>query len=204
MENSTGSFSNSRIMARTSGGIPWARPHQVQSAYLVSACLVQLQYSVLSDTLLAGKHLPAMFAVTLLIGCTGFYLGKLQIGLPLYIDVSMTALPFYVAGFWIRRYNFFLFPSHRFDKLIPAFVLLALVVMYFYCHHTGNAHKQLFRKYFPSLHRSICRNIHDYVTLQESEKGEDCFLSGAIFYYHVEYPWTYTPFLRSIGCTIHS
>ena len=72
-----------------------------------------------------------MFAVTILIGCAGFYLGKLQIELPLYIDVSMTALPFYVAGFWIRRYNFFLYPSHRFDKLIPVFVVLALVVMYF-------------------------------------------------------------------------
>ena len=43
----------------------------------------------------------------------------------------MTALPFEVAGFWVRRYNFFLFPSHRFDKIIPSFVLLALVVMYF-------------------------------------------------------------------------
>lgn len=68
---------------------------------------------------LREKHLPVMFAVTILIGCAGFYLGKLQIELPLYIDVSMTALPFYVAGFWIRRYNFFLYPSHRFDKLIP-------------------------------------------------------------------------------------
>lgn len=57
--------------------------------------------------------------------------GKFHIELPLYIDVAMTALPFYVAGFWVRRYNFFLFPSHRFDKIIPSFVLLALVVMYF-------------------------------------------------------------------------
>ena len=80
---------------------------------------------------LREKHLLVMFAVTILIGCAGFYLGKLQIELPLYIDVSMTALPFYVAGFWIRRYNFFLYPSHRFDKLIPVFVVLALVVMYF-------------------------------------------------------------------------
>ena len=43
---------------------------------------------------LREKHLPVMFAVTILIGCAGFYLGKLQIELPLYIDVSMTALPF--------------------------------------------------------------------------------------------------------------
>lgn len=80
---------------------------------------------------LREKHLPIMFVVTLLIGCTGFYLGKMQITLPLYTDVAMTALPFYVAGFWIRRYNFFLYPSHRFDKFIPAFVVMALVIMYF-------------------------------------------------------------------------
>ena len=41
---------------------------------------------------LREKHLPVMFAVTILIGCAGFYLGKLQIELPLYIDVSMTPL----------------------------------------------------------------------------------------------------------------
>ena len=79
---------------------------------------------------LRDKHLFAMFIVTLLIGSTGFYLGKQQIVLPVYLDVAMTALPFYVAGFWIRRYNFFLFPHHRFDKIIPAFISLALVVMY--------------------------------------------------------------------------
>ena len=78
---------------------------------------------------LRERHLPLMFAATILTGCTGFFLGKLHIELPLYIDVAMTALPFYAAGFWIRRYNFFLFPSHRFDKTIPVFVLLALVVI---------------------------------------------------------------------------
>lgn len=79
---------------------------------------------------LRQKQLKAMFLATCLIGAAGFYLGKQQFVLPLYIDVAMTALPFYVAGFWIRRYNFFLFP-HRFDKLIPLFILGALAVMYF-------------------------------------------------------------------------
>lgn len=80
---------------------------------------------------LRKKHVPAMFAATLLIGGAGFWLGKERIELPFYIDVAMTALPFYFAGFWIRRYNFFLFPHHRFDKLIPLFILLALGAMYF-------------------------------------------------------------------------
>lgn len=80
---------------------------------------------------LRNRHIGAMFTVTLLIGAAGFWLGKERIELPFYIDVAMTALPFYFAGFWIRRYNFFLYPHHRFDKLIPVFILLAVVTMYF-------------------------------------------------------------------------
>lgn len=80
---------------------------------------------------LRNRHLGLMFAVTMLIGITGFWLGRQRIELPFYIDVAMTALPFYFAGFWIRRYNFFLFPHHRFDKLIPLLILLAVVTMYF-------------------------------------------------------------------------
>lgn len=79
---------------------------------------------------LQDRHLVWMFITTLIIGGTGFYLGKQQIILPLYWDIAMTALPFYVMGFWIRRYNFFLFP-HRFDKLIPVCIGLALIIMYF-------------------------------------------------------------------------
>lgn len=80
---------------------------------------------------LRNKHLPALFLATMLLGALGFWLGKQRIELPLYLDVAMTALPFYFAGFWIRRYNFFLFPHHRFDRLILPLVALAIVVMYF-------------------------------------------------------------------------
>lgn len=104
---------------------------------------------------LRDKHLPAMFVVTLLIGATGFYLGKAGITIPLYWDVAMTALPFYVAGFWIRRYNFFLYPSHRFDKLIPLSIVLALLVMYFTSSQLGmrtnNYAGNIFQVYIAAL-----------------------------------------------------
>lgn len=80
--------------------------------------------------MLQKDHLKLMFVITVIIGTAGFCMGRYQIELPFYLDVAMTALPFYVGGFWIRRYNFFLFP-HRFDKWIPAFMLIALLVMYF-------------------------------------------------------------------------
>lgn len=85
---------------------------------------------------LRDKHLLLMFGLSFLIGIAGFTLGKQRIELPLYIDVAMTALPFYLAGFWIRRYNFFLMP-HRFDKLIPVFVAGAILIMYFIASKMG-------------------------------------------------------------------
>ncbi len=85
---------------------------------------------------LRKKYLRLMFLATLAIGALGFYMNDLGIELPFYIDVAMTALPFYVAGFWIRRYNFFLYP-HRFDKLIPVFVVGALVFMHFVATEPG-------------------------------------------------------------------
>jgi fucose 4-O-acetylase-like acetyltransferase len=86
---------------------------------------------------LRQKHLKLMFAIVMLIGAAGFFLGKYKIELPLYFDVAMTALPFYFAGFWVRRYNFFLFPHNRFDKMIPLLVIAGIVVMYFTATYVG-------------------------------------------------------------------
>lgn len=80
--------------------------------------------------MLRKKYLPLMFVATFSIGACGYYMNYFGIELPLYMDVAMTALPFYVAGFWIRRYNFFLFP-HRFDNVIPLFITASLVFLYF-------------------------------------------------------------------------
>lgn len=153
---------------------------------------------------LREKHLLVMFAVTILIGCAGFYLGKLQIELPLYIDVSMTALPFYVAGFWIRRYNFFLYPSHRFDKLIPVFIVLALVVMYFTATtlgmRTNNYTGNIFQVYIAAfagifMIMLLCKKV---------EKNKGYLLLRAIFDHHLEYSWTDTSFFRSISQPLYS
>lgn len=87
-------------------------------------------------SLLRERSVKLFFLVSILVGVTGFILGKLHIELPLYIDTAMTALPFYLGGFWIRRYNFFLFP-HRFDKLIPVIIIVALAAMYFIASRPG-------------------------------------------------------------------
>lgn len=114
---------------------------------------------------LRDKHLSLMFAATLLIGCTGFFLGKFHIELPLYIDVAMTALPFYVAGFWVRRYNFFLFPQSSvrqdYSLICPAGTGRNVL----HRHHAGYADQQLSRQHIPGIHCRICRNLYDYADL---------------------------------------
>lgn len=90
-------------------------------------------------------RMKLMLLLACAIGVVGFTLGKLRIELPLYIDVAMTALPFYAMGFWIRRFNFFLQPS-RFDKYIPLIIPITLFVLYEFAsvpgmrtnHYSGN------------------------------------------------------------------
>lgn len=82
------------------------------------------------------KKVILMFLAVAIIGTLGFALGKLRIELPFYIDVAMTALPFYLGGFWVRRYTVFLYP-HRFDKYIPALVVFALVVLFLFASKPG-------------------------------------------------------------------
>ena len=140
---------------------------------------------------LRNRRLGLMFALTLLIGTAGFYMGKHQIELPLYMDVAMSALPFYVAGFWIRRYNFFLFP-HRFDKLIPLCILAALAVLH--RHIRGHAHQQLCRQHFPILGLSLCRHIYDHAFLQEIQEAARHLVYGALLGHNTGHTRTFTPF----------
>lgn len=115
--------------------------------------------------------------------------GKFHIELPLYIDVAMTALPFYVAGFWVRRYNFFLFPSHRFDKIIPSFVLLALVVMYFTATtpgmRTNNYPGNIFQGYIAAF-----AGIFMIMLICKKIKRISIVSYLVIFHYHTQYSWT--------------
>lgn len=142
---------------------------------------------------LRNRRLGLMFALTLLIGTTGFYMGKHQIELPLYMDVAMSALPFYVAGFWIRRYNFLpLSPSFRqADSLMhpgsPGSDVL-------HRHIRGHAHQQLCRQHFPILGLSFCRHIYDHAFLQEVQEAARHLVYGALLGHNTGHTRTFTPF----------
>ena len=113
---------------------------------------------------LRDKHLSLMFAATLLIGCTGFFLGKFHIELPLYIDVAMTALPsmWQVSGFAdIISSCSPVIGSTRLFLICPAGTGRNVL----HRHHAGYADQQLSRQHIPGIHCRICRNLYDYADL---------------------------------------
>ena len=109
------------------------------------------------------------------------------------MDVAIGALPFYVAGFWIRRYNFFLFP-HRFDKLIPLCILAALAVMYFTTTFVGMRTNNYAGNIFPILGLSLCRHIYDHAFLQEIQEAARHLVYGALLGHNTGHTRTFTPF----------
>ena len=97
---------------------------------------------------LRRKHIPTMFAVTLLIGATGFWLGKQRIELPFYIDVAMTALPFYFAGFGVIIFSL---SAPPFRQTYPAIHPGGSGHDVFHGHTAGYADQQLSGKFHPGL-----------------------------------------------------
>lgn len=64
------------------------------------------------------------------VGIIGYELSVYHINLPLWLDTSMTALPFYYLGYFFREETEFLAPN-KFDKYIPFFLVICGGIVYF-------------------------------------------------------------------------
>ena len=71
----------------------------------------------------------AIMTVCLCLGLFGYMLNVLNVNLPMYIDSSMTALPFFAGGFVMRKYTQILYPN-KYDKY-NLLLALALFVLTF-------------------------------------------------------------------------
>lgn len=72
--------------------------------------------------------------MTIMCGCLGITLGLMHINLPMYIDSSMSALPFFVFGYIINRYTSLIQPN-RFDKFNIPIAIVFFVIVYFFAGH---------------------------------------------------------------------
>lgn len=76
-----------------------------------------------------GKKI-AVAIICFIIGIVGYELGFISVNLPLWIDTSLTALPFYYTGYFLNTETK-LFVPNKWDRYIPAFLVILLVVLYF-------------------------------------------------------------------------
>lgn len=70
------------------------------------------------------KNDLAKFLVVCLIGFIGWYLGYRKWFVPLFIDVAMTAMPFFTMGYFLKKTNI-LYPN-RYDKYNLLFFVIAM------------------------------------------------------------------------------
>ncbi|MCQ2077164.1 MAG: acyltransferase [Bacteroidaceae bacterium] len=90
-------------------------------------------------TIISGKFkkpLLILIILSLLIGCCGYFLGKNNINIPLWVDTAMTALPFYAFGYILRNYTAFLIKQISYRISLPLCVIL-LGITYFFASPIG-------------------------------------------------------------------
>lgn len=64
------------------------------------------------------------------IGIGGYILGFNKINLPFWVDTSLTAIPFYYTGYFLRVHTGFLIPN-KYDKYIPLMLVGFALIVYF-------------------------------------------------------------------------
>ena len=104
------------------------------SAIWFLLCLFEVNIIFYIVLLLAERYFKtnviSICIISLFCGCLGVALGLLHVNLPMYIDSSMTALPFFVFGYIVNQYTPIISPN-KFDKFnIPIAIAMFLVV---YC-----------------------------------------------------------------------
>ena len=100
---------------------------------LFNTSLIFYLLIIISDKLYIkskGARNVAMAVICFTVGISGFELGVYHINLPLWIDTSMTAVPFYFLGYFFKEETDFLIPNKS-DRLIPVYLVALAAVVYF-------------------------------------------------------------------------
>ena len=107
------------------------------SAIWFLLCLFEVNILFYIIVLLSERFklgIVSMCVMTALLGCLGITMGLLRINLPIYIDSSLSALPFFVFGYFINRYTSIVHPN-RFDKLNLPIAIVFFIIIYFFAGH---------------------------------------------------------------------
>ena len=130
---------------------------------------------------LRNRRLGLMFALTLLIGTAGFYMGKHQSPAFLRSRILDSPLQFLPLSPSFRQADSLMHPGSPGSDVLHR-------------HIRGHAHQQLCRQHFPILGLSLCRHIYDHAFLQEIQEAARHLVYGALLGHNTGHTRTFTPF----------
>lgn len=120
------------------------------------------QISNLVDSFFKGS-VWVILGISFVLGVVGYLLGIYNINIPLYIDTSLTALPFFVCGYLLRKYTSILVPNN-WDKYLLLMSLAMFILTYFLAAPAG-----------------FQINDYAYITIYQLYLGGLCGTLGVLF-----------------------
>lgn len=124
-------FPHNFVMALRADDIYLNTPLWFLLCLFETSLIFYLIYIVCDKFTIKGVSRKVLMAVICFsIGIIGYELGTHKIDLPLWIDTSMTAIPFYCTGYFLSQETDFLIPN-KLDKYIPVFLVVLGVIVYF-------------------------------------------------------------------------
>jgi len=108
--------------------------HSINGAVWFLLCLFQINVFFYAIVLISQKNNYLILLLSSTIGLIGYSIDSGNYYLPLWIDSSLTALPFFVFGYEIRMYTSILENDFSIkDVFLFTFFLLVLVFVYYIC-----------------------------------------------------------------------
>lgn len=108
--------------------LPGKNPHNVALWFLPCLFILNVIFYIVYIFSERMRHMIVIIGITsFLIGLGGYIMGVYHVHLPLKIETAMTAMPFFAAGFLIRKYTTILTV-----KIRPLLLLLMAVLFLFY------------------------------------------------------------------------
>lgn len=113
----------------------YARELFPNSAIWFLLCLFEINFlfylvHVFTESINVKNRVLVLMFISFLIGFTGILLGRNDINLPMFIDSSMSALPFFMMGYIVNRHTHILH-SDRIDKYIPMILIISTLLIFF-------------------------------------------------------------------------
>lgn len=108
---------------------PFGEPGQYQCVLAVALYFTLFRPLLFSQKYTKCFKIATLICILFIIGIIGFFMGRNNVNIQIFIDTSMTVLPFFAIGYIFRKYTHILEPN-KWDKYWILFVLMSGGITY--------------------------------------------------------------------------